>query len=604
MRVMLAQVNPTIGDYDGNLKILQTKIAEALQNDCDVILFPELVSTGYPPRDLLYQESFWKDHEHFVEQLHKYIKQRKRQITVIFGGLHQVMLSGGQFTRYNAAWILDKHEARVVHKKLLPCYDVFDETRYFKPDHDAVNRILITTEFGAEHWCDVLICEDIWNFKYRGVSWLPASYNSDPVSELKPHGDGPIFILNASPFWVNKTRTTYDLVEDIHATTNRDVFWCNQVGAHDDIITGGYSMAFLLRDRERSNIRGTYEKVPSILRGRMLKHFEADMMVFETDECKERTSDQVLRSICNSPYPAIHKIGNSLLDEDDYDMWTIYKALCLHLKDYCRRTGFQTVVFGSSGGIDSAVVGAIAAHALGSANVSSITMPSPYSSEGSWKDSKKLADNLKIYFDKMDISELYNQVRSMFLSGGKQKFETPVADENIQPRLRAILLMTFSNEFNALLLTTGNKSEIAVGYCTIYGDTCGGLSVISDLWKTQVYELARFINKYFDSPIPEDIVTKPPSAELRPDQKDTDSLPDYDELDPMLRALVEEEKSPYSIAESLGVEFSAVQRVYNLYRNSEYKRQQMPPGPKVQERSFGSGRRIPIAKKMSHVSRK
>jgi len=306
------------------------------------------------------------------------------------------------------------------------------------------------------------------------------------------------------------------------------------------------------------------------------------------------------------------KIGDKEIEPQDRPMYETWSALCLHLRDYARRTGFKSAVLGLSGGIDSAVVAAIAAEVFEPRKVLGVTMPSAYSSEGSIEDSRQLARNLKMTFDHKGISELYETMLGLFLKGAKQKFDHPVTDENIQPRLRATILGVHSNDENRLWLTTGNKSEISVGYCTIYGDTCGGLAVISDVWKLDVYALARFINKYKGNVIPQDIITKPPSAELRPDQEDSDSLPPYEILDPLLKMLVDQEMLP---AQVIGSEWASInakwfaendtnalqlaREIHRKYVVSEYKRQQMPPGPKVQKRSFGSGRRMPIAKKLT-----
>ncbi len=593
MRVMLAQINPTIGDYKGNFAIIQNKISEARASKCDVILFPELATCGYPPRDLLYRQEFWDNHKSVIDKIYASLIADEKQLTVIVGGLHEVELTYGNNARYNAAWVLDRHYGkRVVHKQLLPSYDVFDELRYFRAETDPQQPIDIWVDNHMGHRpvaCDVLICEDIWGSNSN--NWLPASYSVDPVNNLK-RNDGPLFVLNASPFWLGKIETTQKLVEKICHQIQRPVCWCNQVGAHDDIVTGGYSMiSWPIADTVSTTFARAFEECSLIAN-------IGEKIVIEDDGMP---ATQLYHPALSKGQSRPLVSGSRNIDSGDFEMWTIFQALRLHLVDYCRRTGFKTVVFGASGGIDSAVVGAIAAHALGGSNVSAITMPSPHSSEGSWKDAKALADANGMYFQKMDIGDLYADVQKMFLSGGKQAFTNLVADENIQPRLRAILLMTYSNEHGCLLLTTGNKSEIAVGYCTLYGDTCGGLAVISDVWKTQVYDLAKFINKYLGTMIPVNTIEKPPSAELRPDQQDTDSLPPYNVLDPILRQLVESEQS---IERALWGKMSQpeVAKIARLYANSEYKRQQMPPGPKVQERSFGSGRRIPIAKELTRLS--
>ncbi len=594
MKTMMCQINPTVGDFKGNLQIIEAEISSALQEQCDVVLFPEMAICGYPPRDLLCRESFWTEHDKALDRLFAFLHS-KPQITVIVGGLHQVRLTHGRHARYNAAWILDKHFGRrVVHKRLLPCYDVFDETRYFSSDPDQPYRpidICLGRDRDKKKFvaCDVLICEDIWNHRFKAdTRLLPASYDVDPISELR--GEGPLFILNASPFWMGKIQQTQTLLEDISSTIGRPVFWCNQVGAHDDLVFGGYSMAVMKATQDKDQIL--------MAQTMTAKAFAEDRIIVAIGD----TRTGFMGSSHDLYDPSLN---GKKIEPEDYDLWTMYQALRLHLIDYCKRTGFKTAVLGLSGGIDSAVVAVIAAHALGSENIAAIAMPSPYSAPESTSDAEELARNLKIYFEKHDITELYRLYQSHFLSGGKQKFDNPVTDENFQPRIRATLLMGYSNEFNNLLITTGNKSEIAVGYCTLYGDMAGGLGMLSDVWKTEVFALAKFINKYFDNVIPQNTIDRPPSAELKADQVDIDSLPPYETLDPILKALIEEEMSVDQILNTLdlsktsGEAFTLVKKIDRMYRINEFKRQQMPIGCKLQHRSFGSGRRVPIAMKLT-----
>lgn len=624
MKVMVAQINPAIGDLAGNLSLIQDSILTAGSAACDVVVFPELATVGYPPRDLLYSTAFWRSHAAVIDKLERFIKQQTHPITVIVGGLHEQMLSGGRYIRYNAAWILDQHFGRrVVHKRLLPCYDVFDETRYFSsgansrhmpiPIHVVKRQNNRVTEYDV--LCDVLICEDIWNHNFRGgEDWMkPATYVINPLEDIA--GKGPLFVLNGSPFWIGKIEETQKLVESICDRIQQPVVWCNQIGAHDDIVTGGYSMVSIVNQ----TANGFPSPHPKVVTRRARAFQEDSMIVRFSDESTHHSNLNEGRDI-QTPlvsHPTVSS-GRHVADAD-FEMWTIYKALFLHMADYKRRCGFKKAVLGLSGGIDSAVVAVIAAHVFGSENVTGIGMPSPYSSEGSVVDAETLAMNLNISFELKKITEAYESIRNLFLTGGKQQFDNSVTDENIQPRVRGMILMAYSNEYDpCLLLTTGNKSEIAIGYCTIYGDMCGGLAVISDLWKTQVYRLARFINKYFGEPIPEGTISKPASAELKPNQQDTDSLPPYDLLDPLLRLLVEEEMSPMEIMQtqwfkthipgmdsgSVGkqhITTGIIKEMYRKYRIAEYKRQQMPPGPKIQRRSFGSGRRMPIAMKLTTV---
>ncbi|MHA2279565.1 MAG: NAD+ synthase [Promethearchaeota archaeon] len=617
MKVMVAQINPTIGDLDGNFKLICGSIAKAAQMRCDVVVLPELATVGYPPRDLLYSAELWKKERRAIERIHEFVLQQAHQITAIVGGLHEEMQTAGRYARYNAAWILDRHFGkRVVHKHLLPCYDVFDETRYFSSGADDPYfpipiRIVRETRVPYCEYnvpCDILICEDIWNNEFcGGEEWMkPATYHIDPLSHVA--GRGPLFILNGSPFWIGKIEKTREQLTSIARRIRQPVIWCNQVGAHDDIITGGYSMVALPEDRSN-----TFGRIVSI---RQARAFEEDELVvrFARNELHLHSNLNEGRDR-KAPLISPAMIGNIEVDVDNPDhwkCWTILKALCLHMADYKRRCGFKRAVLGLSGGIDSAVVAVVAKLVFGSENVMGIAMPSPFSSEGSVKDARALAANLGIGFQVKSITDTYQVVRKLFLSGGKQRFDNSLTDENIQPRVRAMILMAHSNEFDpCLLLTTGNKSEITVGYCTIYGDMCGGLAVISDIWKTELYPLTGFMNYYLDGVIPENTITKPASPELKPDQKDTDSLPPYPLLDPLLRMFVEQEMSPEQVfasrwfkeqAQTLDmIDSGTVRAMYRKYRIAEFKRQQMPPGPKLQQRSFGSGRRMPIAMKLTTV---
>ncbi len=611
MRVRLAQINPCVGDLKGNLSIISQQILLAFQSKCDVVVFPELATVGYPPRDLLYSRILWDNHPVVIERILKLLRSHPHQLTVIVGGLHEQLLSGGRYARYNAAWILDRHYGkRVVHKRLLPCYDVFDETRYFTAETGPYAPIPIRIANKGDILCDVLICEDIWNNGFQDHDWLkPHTYATDPVERLA--GLGPLFVLNGSPFWIGKIGETRKLVEAVCARIGQPVFWCNQVGAHDDLVTGGYSMvAIPLGDR----ITLAGERVAFWI----AKPFQEDALEVN---CSDKSGaifkphGQWNATLTEPVFFTLKDGGSIQIAEEDFDMWTLYKALYLHMFDYKRRCGFTEAVLGLSGGIDSAVTAVIAVDVFGAENVIGVGLPSQWSSAGSVDDAEALADNLGIRFEVKRIAEIYDATKALFLSGGKQKFSNPITDENIQPRVRGMILMVYSNDAErCLLLTTGNKSEISVGYCTLYGDMCGGIAVLSDVWKTEVYDLAYFYNKYRGEIIPENTITKPPSPELKLDQQDTDTLPPYNKLDPLLRMLVEEEMTPEEILDKwkaslldpaggvLDVETGhIVHRIYKMYRNSEFKRQQMPIGPKVQERSFGSGRRMPIAMKLTTV---
>ncbi len=599
MKILIAQINPTVGDLIGNLSIIKQSILEAIQGRCDVVAFPELATVGYPPRDLLYSSALWVAHAEHIDRLLFFLRQQNRQITVIVGGLHEEMQSSGRYARYNAAWILDKHFGkRVVHKRLLPCYDVFDETRYFVSGIDEPYLpipIYVATDRKTPCLvpCDVLICEDIWNNEHQcgtggGADWMkPATYEVDPVAGiLRQHGkhagdQGPLFVLNGSPFWVGKIEETKRLVERICERLDRPVVWVNQIGAHDEIITGGYSMVSLPP--------GPSGGVAT----RMAKPFQEDRMIVRLDDSYTKHSNLNKGRDFYAPLLDAALEGDPV-QSSDFEMWTIYKALFMHMTDYKRRCGFKRVVLGLSGGIDSAVVAVVAAKVFGPSNVTGIAMPSPYSSEGSIEDARTLAEALRINFEVKSITDVYHASKNLFLTGGKQAFSRDVTDENLQPRLRGLILMAHSNEYDpCLLLTTGNKSEISVGYFTVGGDSLGGLAVISDLWKTQVYQLANFMNVYLKGPIPEATINKPPSAELKPDQEDTDSLPPYDVLDPMLKMFVEEGKSIIEV--KLAFPDVDVVRVFRMHINSEFKRGQLCIGPKLSVRAYGAGRRMPVA---------
>lgn len=616
MNIMLCQVNPTVGDLAGNLSMMKAEITIAIQKNIDVVVFPELVTTGYPPRDLLYRPGFWSEHEKVIAELHRFIRQQlggheDKQITVIFGGLHRVELTYGQYAKYNAAFIMDPAQVRVIHKKLRPNYDIFEEERHFAPG-DPIRCLPIPIRTNDKHEpivnCDVLICEDIWNYNFScDTPWLPASYNFDPVSQLR--GTGPLFVINGSPFWRGKVNACMNLVQKICEGIKRPVVYVNQVGGHDDIITHGGSMIALPTEKAHWVTMGDLvAKIQTKSQVFLGKLFSTDRIIpcYKDDIGNNCTNINSGKAKCwtSDWYSSFDDIKMPLwydkqIARKDFDTWCDFQALRLHVIDYCRRCGFKEVVLGLSGGIDSAVVATIAADALGGENVHGVSMPSKFSSEGSITDAKQLADNLKLgSFQVIPIKKIHDILRGTLLSGGKQQFTNSVTDENLQPRIRANLLMALSNDNNWLLMTTGNKSELAVGYCTLYGDTCGGLSVIGDVYKTDIYRMARCINKYADRAIiPVNTIEKPPSAELAPGQKDTDSLPRYEVLDEILRDLIDHELSRGEMIRKHNV--STVGKIIRLYERSEYKRQQMPVAPKISPRSFGSGRRVPIAAKMT-----
>ena len=592
MKIMLCQINPLVGDIKGNLQLLFNDISNANEEKCDVVVFPELCLTGYPPRDLLYKQSIWQSHQRAVQKITDFVKTFNRQITVIFGGLHENLGTYGRSERYNAAFIIDRKTTRIVYKRLLPCYDVFDETRYFK---SGINEPYIPIPIIVGDInpyvvpCDVIICEDMWNHRFGDTNHLlPATYTENPISQLK--GSGPIFILNGSPFWRGKIQRTIQIVEGIAYDTHRPVCWVNQMGAHDDIITGGYSMIAL-------PARTTNALLPNYVQISVGKAFETDRIVFDlADHPKQEDKlpdyPRLMFSESNSYLCMDHPaLNGQKIDLSDFDCWANYEALKLYLRDYCRKTSFTDVVLGLSGGIDSALVCSIAVDALGPEHVHAVTMPSKFSSQGSVSDSEQLAKNLGIELQNISITRIHNAVRNIIGS------VSSLTDENIQPRCRMLILMALSNENNWLLLTTGNKSELSVGYCTLYGDMAGGLSVIGDLMKTEVFKMCHMINRYWPERIPEAILTKPPSAELRDGQVDSETLPEYDLLDPLLEDIMMDLPID-EIMRRTTIPERVVEIIHKVERN-EYKREQLPKNPKLCARSFGSGRRMPIAAKYS-----
>ncbi len=612
MRVVLAQINPTVGDLRGNLALIQQEITYAAQENAHVVIFPELATVGYPPRDLLYDERLWKSHEEVIGKLYKFLRSLGKPITAIVGGLHRAELSHGRFARYNAAFIMDAHKVRVVHKRLLPCYDVFDETRYFVPALQEPYAPLAIKAGDEVSSFDVLICEDIWNYEFQtAATWMsPASYEVDPVHNLR--GSGPIVVINASPYWHGKLQITRDLLQNIATKTKRTVLWCNQVGGHDDIVFGGYSMVVSPEPIFRVKSQAYLGSIA------MAAAFESDRLFVDIDISQSPECGAVrvmggldMQKEYNEWNPII-RVGPIKLDADlnepsqahvapgDLDDYYLLAQLRLGLKDYCRRCGFKTIVFGASGGIDSAVVGAIATLTLGGENCTAMALPSPHSSPGSWKDAEALATNCKMHYMRQDITDVYDALKRTILVSGKLKFKRGVTDENLQPRARGILLMAESNDEGSLLLACGNKSELAVGYCTIYGDMCGGLGLLSDVPKTWVYRLAKFINKYYGGLIPENSISKPPSAELAPDQKDIDALPPYDILDPILDAL-DRQTDVERIKKFTPLPDKEVDRILHLLEMAEHKRSQAAIGIKVTERAYGSGRRVPVAKNVTYV---
>ena len=552
MKIALAQIDPTVGDFTGNLKKIVAASNRAAAMGARLTVFSELAICGYPPADFLEKPSFLARCRSAVDEL---TEATSALPTAVLAGVALPAEPSSGKPAVNAAVLLDGGRLLLEqHKRLLPFYDVFDEQRYFAP---ARSQQVVELD-GVR--LAVTICEDAWNDKNF---WPRRLYTVDPMEELmRQHPDLHIN-LSSSPFWHSKRAIRRQMLAAIARRDGVPVLMSNQVGGNDSLIFDGSSLAL--------NTRG--ELIAQAA------SFEEDLVLLDPLE------------------PA----GTPVLPvtEDD-ETAAAYRALVLGTRDYVRKCGFKKVLVGLSGGIDSALVAAIAADALGPENVIAVGMPSPYSSKGSIDDSRQLAANLGIRFEVIGISGLFGE----FTHALEPQFAAQFAgigpdttEENIQSRIRGTLLMALSNKFSALVLTTGNKSEMAVGYCTLYGDMVGALAVIGDLVKTRVYAVCRWLNRDREL-IPAAILEKPPSAELRPDQKDTDSLPPYEVLDPILEAYVERYETPERIAEANGFPLPLVQQVVRLVERSEYKRQQAAPVLKVTPKSFGLGRRFPIAVKV------
>ena len=544
VRIALAQINPTVGDFKGNSAKIIDYSLRAKDAGVDLILFPELSICGYPPRDLVERPWFIERNRQTAEE----IAALTGGISVICGLVTPAKSSTGKSVFNSAALLRDGRITAVQSKRLLPTYDVFDEMRNFAP---AERQDVIKLEGTS---IALTICEDAWNDKNF---WDRQMYGIDPVQDLIGAGGKILLNISASPFYLHKRELRRDMLSAIAKHYRVPVAMVNQVGGNDSLVFDGSSLAI-----------GPDGEVIA-----QAKSFEEDMVCFDSETLKGD----------------IHSFDESVVA-------SAYAALVLGTRDYVRKCGFPTVVIGLSGGIDSALTAAIAVDALGRENVIGVGLPGPYSSHGSIDDAAALAKNLGIRFELIRISGIFDA----YIEGLKPVFANlpqDVTEENVQARIRGSLLMALSNKFGALVLTTGNKSEIGVGYCTLYGDMCGGLAVISDVPKTLVYRLARYVNSR-SAVIPESTLQKPPSAELRPDQKDSDSLPPYDVLDTILEAYVEDNQPPEEIAAENGIDSALVRRVAAMVDRSEYKRQQAAPGLKISPKAFGFGRRYPIAAKL------
>jgi NAD+ synthase (glutamine-hydrolysing) len=550
VKIALAQIDPTVGDFTGNLAKIIAASRRAAEQGARLAVFSELCICGYPPADFLEKPSFLARCRSAVEELAEATRELPAAILV---GTALPTQTGGGKPAVNAAILMDRGEVLLEqHKRLLPYYDVFDEQRYFQP---AKSQQVIELD-GVR--LAVSICEDAWNDK---GFWPKRLYSIDPMEELMRQQPHLHVNLSSSPFWHGKRAVRREMLAAIAQRDGIPVLMCNQVGGNDSILFDGSSLA----------MNGRGELIAQAA------SFQEDLVLVDP--------------FGSAPLPdPPDQIGTEGETE------AAFQALVLGTRDYVRKCGFKQAIVALSGGIDSALVAAIAAEALGAENVLGVGMPSPYSSQGSVDDSHRLAANLGIRFETIGISGLFAEFNEA-LSGLFAGRAPDITEENIQSRIRGNLLMALSNKFGSLVLTTGNKSEMAVGYCTLYGDMVGALAVIGDLVKTRVYAICHWLNREREV-IPAEILEKPPSAELRPDQKDTDSLPPYEVLDPILEAYVERYETPEEIAQALGVELALVQQVVRLVERSEYKRQQAAPVLKVTAKSFGTGRRFPIAVKV------
>ncbi|MGB8657759.1 MAG: NAD+ synthase [Candidatus Zixiibacteriota bacterium] len=546
MKVTVAQLNPLVGDVNGNLLRIVDTLAQSAKDSSDLLILPELFLVGYPPRDLLERQWFVQKVQQAIEELTK-ISKGYPETGILFGAPLPTGRDTGKGL-YNSAILI--YQGRILsahHKSLLPNYDVFDETRYFDPAPE-----INTVSFKGEN-LGISICEDAWN---DPELWPRGRlYASDPIDALAKKGASFLVNISASPFEIGKEEIRYRLIGD-HAQRHRLPFvFVNQIGGNDELVFDGRSLCV---DQDGEPVA-----------------------VFPSFKEHVQTID-------------MKASGSPGLYVPQKRIESVYEALVLGIRDYMGKCGFSKTVVGLSGGIDSALVCCLAKEAIGAKNVLAISMPSPYSSRGSIEDSRKVAQKIGIQFQVIPISTVFDSYLVTLKECFKDR-ESDVTEENIQARIRGNILMAFSNKFGHLVLSTGNKSELAVGYCTLYGDMSGGLSVLSDVPKTMVYELAHHINRQSEV-IPKEIVQKAPSAELKPNQVDQDTLPPYPVLDKILQHYIEEGNSPDEI---IGMAFdpATVKWVVKAVEQNEYKRRQASPGLKVTTKAFGVGRRMPIAAK-------
>ncbi|MBT8400430.1 MAG: NAD+ synthase [Rhodothermia bacterium] len=550
MKVALAQINPTVGDIGGNVDRILDYARRAAAAGADLAVFPELCVCGYPPLDLLENDSFVDSCEAGLARIEAGLPDG---LAAIVGSPIRNPTPVGKRI-FNAAVLIDDGQRMAtIHKALLPTYDVFDEYRYFEPGHE---RAIVEWR---GHRIGLHICEDMWNNEEQADYHL---YRENPVDELADLGAEIFINISASPFSLGKHRRRTEVVEEICREHGLPFILVNQVGANTEVVFDGDSR---VHAADGSLVRCA----PS---------FEEALIIWDSESGPEK---------CPAGYAESEEL---------------HGALVLGIADYFHKTGaFSKALVGLSGGIDSAVTCALAVDALGSDNVVGVTMPSRYSSEGSISDSRDLAENLGIEFHNIPIEPAVDAFGKMLepVFHGTQE---GIAEENIQARSRGVTLMGISNKFNYLLLSTGNKSEMSVGYATLYGDMSGGLAVLADVYKTQVYDLARYMNEWAGREvIPRSTIDKPPSAELRPDQKDSDSLPEYDVLDAILRQYIEGQRDLRRIVAATGYAENLVEQILNLVDRNEYKRRQAAPGIRVSTKAFGMGRRVPIVMRWSRA---
>ncbi len=549
MKIGLAQINGTVGDFPANAKRIVNAYREALDGGAEFVITPEMALVGYPPRDLVFKSGFVDK----CLQALDYLGSEIGEVPLLVGYVdHNRDQEPGKPFR-NGAALLERGEVTArVFKTLLPTYDIFDERRYFEPAEQCQ-----PIEWRG-HKIGVTICEDIWTEDYLHRPL----YKRDPVEELRVGGAEILMNLSASPFHLGKGRVRCELLATVAKSAGLPLVYCNSIGGNDQLVFDGNSAVM------------TGEGVACA----QLAAFSEEIRVVEVP--------------FESPGAST---GFAPLPPDQEAPEELFQALVLGVKDYVRKCGFRTACMGLSGGIDSAFTAAVAVEALGPENVFGVTMPSDYSSRGSVEDSLALAGNLGMRCETVPIGKSLESVKSA-LAPLFGDLPEDVTEENMQARIRGLYLMSLSNKYNHLLLTTGNKSELAVGYCTIYGDMCGGLAVISDLPKTRVFEVARWLNRNGEV-IPWNTIEKPPSAELRPDQKDEDTLPPYEVLDGILELYVEKQCSPEEIIENHGFEEEIVLWVQRQVDLNEWKRHQAAPGIRVTSKAFGIGRRIPIVQR-------